>query len=282
MNKPNTLKTWLLSGPIFFALISFLFLLIVTFGIGLILPANDTSMTAIGILLFVSIIGAAILTFRRLPKQNLDRPSFISIYNAQTAIIVLASLASLISAIYITPIELWLFSLIQTTPGIVLSIFIVIMFMLVSLYIAGVALCGFWAKLWRGIDMKIPLWKIILSVPFGFTMTWVPGYFLPEKTTKKPTVSVNTSWYANLTKWILSRPSNACISFVVLMGLSGFIAGFMPLLLSLTMIMLFALWVIYTGQKQFIKNIGGTYANVAIAINFAMLIYVFVFAYLLH
>lgn len=282
MNKKNTLKSWLLSGPIFFATISFLFMIIVTIIVGMFARDNSTGFTLIGTLITLSTICAAILTLRRLPGKNMDRTSFINIHNAQALIVALASLASLITAIYIIPIRFWLFSLMQSQTGVILSIIIAILLVFVSLYIAGVALCGFWAKFWRAIDMKIPMWKIILSIPFGFSMTWIPGYFLPTKAVKNPTIVAHTSWYAKITNWILSRPSNAGFAFAILIGISGFFTGPAPVLLTLTLTMLFAIWAIRIGPKAFTKNIGDAYANTAIIINIIMLAYTLLTTYMLH
>ena len=278
----NTLKSWLLGTPIYFAITSFLFMILVTVLCGLFLPETSATFTTIGILISISTLVAAILSLRRLSGHKMDRISFINIHNAQSFIIIGASVLSLLCAVFMTPIKFWLFSLLQTKTGAVISIVLAITLVLVSLYVTGVALCNFWAKFWRAIDMKIPTWKIILSIPFGFTMTWLPGYFIPEKTTKKPTISTDTKWYKKLTDWILSSAKNAAITFTALTLLSGLVTGFSSVLLTFTFAMLFVIWALQSGIKKFTTNIGGTYASIAVITNVVMILYSGITLYLIN
>ena len=113
-------------------------------------------------------------------------------------------------------------------------------------------------------------------------MTWLPGYFIPEKTTKKPTISTDTKWYKKLTDWILSSAKNAAITFTALTLLSGLVTGFSSVLLTFTFAMLFVIWALQSGIKKFTTNIGGTYANIAVITNIVMILYSGITLYLIN
>ncbi len=282
MTHNTTLKSWLLGTPVFFAITSFLFMVLITVLCGFFLSSeSDATFTTIGILISLSTLCSAILALRRQRTVELDRFCFVNIHNAQSLIIIVASILSFVIAIYMTPIKFWLFSLLQTHSGAIISIILAVMLVLISLYITGVALCNFWAKFCRAIDLKIPVWKIILSVPFGFTMTWLPGYFIPEKTPKKPTMSTGFKWYHKLTSWVLSSTRNTGIMFTILVILSSFATGFASALLTFSFALLFAIWAMQTDVKKFEKNIGNTYASTAVIINITMILYTVITLYVL-
>ena len=268
-----TLRSWLLGTPIFFAITSFMLMVLVTIIAGLFLPDTASTLTTIGVLISISTLLSAILALRRLSGHKMDRLSFINIHNAQSFIIIGASFLSLIMATYLMSIKFWLFTMLQTKSGAILSIILAIVMVFVSLYITGIALCNFWAKFWRGIDMKIPAWKIILSIPFGFSMTWIPGYFIPNKDIKNATVPANYAWYKKLSNWVMSSPRNTGIMFCTLVLLSGLATGLSSVLLTFTFAMLFSIWVLQIGAKKFEKNIGGTYSTIAVIINIIMIAY---------
>lgn len=276
-----TLRSWLLGTPIFFTITSFLLMVLVTIIAGLILPETSLTITTVGILISISTIVSAIISLRRLPGHKMDRASFINIHNAQSFIIIAASLLSLIMAMYLTSIKFWFFTMLQTQSGAIISMILAIILVLVSLYTTGVVLCNFWAKFWRGINMKIPAWKIILSIPFGFAMMWIPGYFISSNTPKTPTVPTSYTWYKKLTDWVMSSPRNCGIMFSTLVLLSGLATGFSSVLMTFTFAMLFAIWILQIGTKKFEKNIGGTYATIAVTVNIIMIAYTLIQSHLL-
>ena len=119
--------------------------------------------------------------------------------------------------------------------------------------------------------MGIPTWKIILSVPFGFSALWTPGYILEANTTKTPGQQISCSWYTRLQNWILSNQTNINISYIVVIFISSLFFGSYSALLTFCLAIIFGIWAIQVGAKKFIKNIGGTYATTAIIINIALI-----------
>ncbi len=272
-NQQTTLKQWLVNTPIFFALTSYLFAIIISVLAGILLPTTATTLHIIGILMFFTTILSAILAIRRLPVANIDRHSIVTVFNTKMLILIIMSIISLISALNMTSIQIWLFTILQGSFGAIFGFIIATILVLVSLYTLGVSIMGLWACFLRARTMNIPLWKIICSIPFGFDMIWLPGYFIPSKTNKKPTITTTSNWISCLTNWTFKRPSNAGLLFTILVIGTGFFNGISGTLLTISMLLMFAIWLMQMGNKQFEKNIGNTYATTAVIINIAIIVY---------
>ena len=184
------------------------------------------------------------------------------------------SVISLIMAFNLVPLQMWLLTLMQNPTGIIIGFLLAVCLVLLSLYILGVTIMVFWACFLRARTMNIPLWKIICSIPFGFDMLWVPGYFIPAKQSKKTVVATNIKWISNLTNWTFARLSNAGFLFTALIIGTGIFNGLTTTLLSLSILLLFAIWIMQMGDKKFEKNIGNTYATTAVIINIVIIAYV--------
>ncbi len=272
-DQQTTLKQWLVSTPIFFALTSFLFAVTLSVLAGLLMPKSETTLSIIGTAMIVTTIISGILAIRRIPTHKMDRAGIVTIFNIKMIILVLMSVISLIMAFNLVPLQMWLLTLMQNPTGIIIGFLLAVCLVLLSLYILGVTIMGFWACFLRARTMKIPLWKIIFSIPFGFDMLWVPGYFIPAKQSKKPVVATNIKWISNLTNWTFARLSNAGFLFVALIIGTGIFNGLTTTLLSLSILLLFAIWIMQMGDKKFEKNIGNTYATTAVIINIVMIAY---------
>jgi hypothetical protein len=119
---------------------------------------------------------------------------------------------------------------------------------------------------------NIPTWKIILSIPFGFSALWVPGYLLNTKQIKNPSQKINSKWYNRVINWTTSNQLNTISMFVFITIISSFFAGLNAMLLTFIFALIFGIWVLQIGAKTFEKNIAKKYSSVAIITNIALII----------
>ena len=279
-NQQTTLKQWLVRAPIFFAITSFLCAIVLSVLGGLLLPKTESTLNIIGTLMLGTTILSAIMAIRKIPTPKMDRTGIVTIFNTKMIILTLTSIVSLIAALNLVPIQFGLLNIMHTPLGIVGGFILAVFLVLISLYILGITIMGLWACFLRARTMNIPLWKIICSIPFGFDMIWLPGYFIPNKQDKNPTVTTKTKWISKLTNWTLARQSNTVFLFTTLIIFTGIFNGMTNTLLSISMLLMFGLWIMQIGAKKFEKSIGGTYATTAVVINIAILAYIGTVIYL--
>lgn len=276
MNQQTTLKQWLVKSPTFFAITSFTFAVIISVLAGLILPKSETTLNIVGISIFITTAICAVMAIRKIPTTKIDRASVVTVFNIKMLILALMSGASLIAATNLVPIQIWLLKTIQSPVGIIGGIIFTICLTLLALYVLGVTIMGLWACFLRARTMNIPLWKIICSIPFAFDMLWLPGYFIPNKADKKPIITTNIKWISKLTNWTFTSPTNAGFLFAALIVSTGLFNGLSATLLSISMLLMFAIWLMQMGEKKFEKNIGGAYATTAVIINIAIITYLII------
>ena len=138
-----------------------------------------------------------------------------------------------------------------------------------------------WACFLRARTLNIPLWKIICSIPFGFTMLWLPGYFLPNKTDKNHIVKTDSKWIKNLTNWTFLRPTNAGFLFAILVIFTSTFNGITRTMLTISALLIFAIWAMQVGTKKFEKSISGAYSTTAVIVNIAILTYMGIILHLI-
>lgn len=279
-NKSQCLMSWILWRPLKFALT------LLGLGIAVMIPyeivsatiGGATALATLGILSIVAIVFATYLLFHRLPHDNLDRYSFVALENAQAYVLALAVFVAMLA---IMQAQSFLISLaMMGTAGNVIFVLLAAVMFVAYAYLVGLSLANVYAKFRRGRAMNIPTWKIICSIPFGFNLIWIPGYILPdEKAPKTPVIPIHASWYKKLTNWIVSRPSRTILAFAILTLFTGFMFGIQTIFWTCAAILLFAIWVSVVGAKHFCKNIGGTYATVAVVLNIIMILAVSVITY---
>jgi hypothetical protein len=139
----------------------------------------------------------------------------------------------------------------------------------------GLYITNLYAKILRIQQFQIPLWKIILSIPFGFSALWIPGYLLSTKPEKNISLPIKHKWYSKLIKWTISDNINTISMFVFITALSGFFIGFEPMLLTFTLTLIFGIWTLKIGSKKFEYKIKNKYSTVAVIIN---IIFITIFA----
>lgn len=272
-NKSQCLMSWILWRPLKFALT------LLGLGIAVMIPyeivsatiGGATALVTLGILSIAAIVFATYLLFHRLPHDNLDRYSFVALENAQAYVLALAVFVAMLA---IMQAQSFLISLaMMGTAGNVIFVMLAAVMFVAYAYLVGLSLANVYAKFRRGRAMNIPTWKIICSIPFGFNLIWIPGYILPdEKAPKTPVIPIHASWYKKLTNWIVSRPSRTILAFAILTLFTGFMFGIQTIFWTCAAILLFAIWVSGVGAKRFCKNIGGTYATVAVVLNIIMIL----------
>ena len=269
-NNLIQLKNWLLNKPVFFALSFFGLNLI----IGLVYAAIQTffnfhTLTSLYILFAASFVFCTWYTIKKLPHESLNQNDFVAITNG-------ASIISLSASVFVllfigisglgTGTKLMMLYL---TKPVILGILFLLLTLL-ALYLAGLAICGIYAKYKRATTIGISKWRVILSMPFGFLLTWTPGYLIQAQNTKT-TLEIKCKWYTKFNKWVMANLSNTLFVFLFFLLFKGIIAGLPTLILYSSLLLIYGLW--YAKHKSdFIKNINNGYALTAIGINFAILL----------
>lgn len=267
------LSVWLLWSPLKFAFTAFgsmlVLFLIYSFIMPLVLKGESLHASLellVAIWLFALVI-AAILMIRNLPRENLDRYSFIALNNAQMFLLSgLFITFSLIIAPYAQTImaKAFLFDI----RFMMIAIFV----MLLYLYLFGLFFSNLYAKFRRVRAMGISSGKAICSLPFAFALLWIPGYIVPEQKVETPVLQLNEKWYRNLTNQIASYPLTTAVILICLIAFSGFFFGFNLTLLTLILSVVFAVWAKIQGNEKFRKNISKNYANFAVTLNVILII----------
>ena len=140
----------------------------------------------------------------------------------------------------------------------------------VYLYIAGMVVSGLYAKYKRAVTLGISKWKIILSWPFGFLLTWAPGYFAKGKNTKT-NLQIKSNLYNRFNKWTLATYSNTLFVFLFLLLFTKVIVGVPALILTVILLLFYGIWKLKF-KENLLKVLNRGYAESAVAINIIMLL----------
>ncbi len=265
----NKLSTWLLKRPIQFMAIAFALTLVITVGYSLIawgIGIEAPSRPLVSTLIILGFAVAAWYTAKKLPGDKMDRRSFVALNNAQTLILSGAFIIlAIILGVYGQKLLLKLM-LIQTFS--VTGFFaIAIGAVLISLYLLGIFIFNVYAKFRRIREMGVSTWRTVFTMPFGFSLLWIPGYLLPDSSNKNTSLKLNSRWYNKLTDRIIHNPTVAALSFVVITLLSGFFFGFNLVMLAMIMALVFAFWARIRGIDAFRREMPNKYSVFAIVVN---------------
>ena len=276
MSQTNTskLSAWTLWTPLRFAITAFISLsligLLYTFIAGKIYAPAPIPTQPLLWLCTAAFIGCIIALFYKLPRINIDRYSFIAVHNLQ--ILITSTFFILLTYILLNNANEIIFKLILLETKSQLSFILATsIFAIITLYTFGILLSNIYAKFRRIQALNIPTWKIICSMPFGFSALWAPGYIL-NTNDKSNSIVIKSNLYKRLTDKITEHQSSVIAVFSVITMLSGFIYGINSILLTFTLALIFGIWAINIGAKKFIGNIGGKYANWAVIINIILII----------
>jgi len=270
MKNTPQLKQWLLNKPAMFALMFFCLLtgltLVYFFVVSLL---HFETLTPLYFILFLSFVYSAYYMIKKLPHDKIPQNDFIAITNGSAIISIISSFIALaVFGIYGPVFQHKMMMMYLSSP--ILFGIIAFIISLISLYVLGVAISGLYAKYKRATTIGISPWRVILSMPFAFLLTWVPGYLIEEKN-KKSNLVIKSKLYNRFNNWVLSSFSNILFVFLFLTFTRAVIAGIPTLILTAALLVLYALW--YKKHKSdFIKNINNGYALTSIGINIAFII----------
>lgn len=268
--KTYSLKTWLFNRPIIFSLLSF-GITIAICAIYAVFAAmlNINSTTPLAILLSLGFVWTIYYTIKKLPKHDMYRDDFIAITNGCSGLSILITLLSVMIIGYnANTIQYKLMWMYAFHPTILLII--AILAALLYLYMFGVMISNIYARYKRAVKIGISKYKVIASMPFGFFLTWIPGYLIPEKN-QNTNIEIKTKWYSKFNKWVVANSNNTLFAFLMFVLLNNAMGGAISLLLTGFLLAIYALWNLKY-KTTFMKNIDKYYALTAICINMAMLI----------
>lgn len=283
MTQPTTFKLskWLLWSPLKFVISYFLwsvFLTVFLIAVIAVTAKTFTNMTTLtfGVEAALLCIGCTYLMIRDLPHDNLNRDNFVGLINLQMPIMTLLFLIPMLIIARNPDVALFKLILLSHTSRLAF-VLLIIFIALVYFYVFGLLISSVYAKFRRARTMGIPTWKIICSMPMGFSLIWVPGYLMPEN---KNMDKNQTGKYMSLTRNITKRPIICAAVFTAITLLSSPFFGFNLAMLTLAYALVFCIWVMTIGTKPMIKNIGGAYSTFAVAANIVMLLVILLVFYI--
>lgn len=269
MKKASTskLSTWLILSPLKFAFISFatMCILILTYGYianNLLHISQQTQTISILAISFLTIIICGFIMASRLPRDKMSRHAFVSI-NTMTLFTLSLLFLILIYTILANPAIVLTMLLLPTVQ----SMIIFGMMTLILLYLVGLFISNIYAKICRIRTMNIPTWKTILSIPFGFSALWIPGFFLDIPLAKTSDTLIKSKWYKKLIDLICSHQLYLSLTFTLLTIMSILFYGATQPLLTIVLALIYGIWQIQIGRQKFTTSIPKKYATTAVIIN---------------
>lgn len=275
MKKTPSITTWLLWTPLKFAFLSFISIFTISFLYTWISEHivfdKYTNTAPILTLITISIICCIYYVIKKIPKITMDQKSFVAIHNAQTILSFL--LFTMSGYLLFTNQQYLIYSITTGTtsePGTILTL--MTLFSIFLLYTLGLTLINLYVKFKRIQELKIPTWKIICSIPFGFSALWLPGYLTQTNKSHTPGQQIKSKWYNRINTWITSNRANTIATFIFITALSGFYIGFSTSLLTFSMALIYGIWTLKIGAKKISDRIPGTYSTTAVIINITLII----------
>lgn len=281
-NIKTTLKTWLWNKPARFTGWALIFG-VLFFGASYIpniekIPAVDIAICIITIVAFVFMVRDLI---KNLPYKNINHSNFVAITNAYKLLSVLVfsgwmGLTFLMnkckpSDIHPYSVSTDINQAYFVIPRTLFSIIEIIWFV-VAAYLLGLWISNIYVKYKRAKDTGLSGWKVILSMPFTFMMSWMPGYLSADKKNQSG-LTIKSRCYDIFNKWVVSNSNNTLFVFLLLFIFANLFVSthlstiFFPLILFA----IYMLWKTVT-KESFTKHINRGYIWTAIIINILMLI----------
>ncbi len=277
--KKSILASWFFKQPAKFALLSFGLMLGIALAYSLIYAAifGTTQIAAepIAILLLAAVIFSICKLVGWLPKNDLDRRSFVAIDNGLGLLYTGFMLASVILAISIfggNSMQILFYVMWLQSYSMGLFLVLSTVGSLVYLYVFGLLIAMIYSMYKRAIAMGIPKWKAVLSVPLGLSLIWFPGYMLSDDKKTTPTTPIKSKWFATLTDWIVAKPINTVLAFFAMFAIALPIMDLNTLFLVAGFVAIFGVWVSITGAAKLRKNVGGAFATVAVILNVLLIV----------
>lgn len=273
MNTNQNLSTWTLWQPLKFSCLFFGLTCILMFLYSIFCAVFGTLLSPIMLTIITSFsfIFCLYKLIKKLPKHNMDRTSFIMIHNAQTILYFTGTILSAFVFFEYASQNINNILFAQSNISIISLIFLTI-FSIFLLTLIGLRISNIYAKFRRIRSFKIPTYKIFLTMPFGFSALWIPGYILAPTNQEKTNTKTQLKWYKKFTKWATSTLSNCIISFILISICLDLFFNFNSTLLLTTFALVFGIWALQIGAQKFTEKITGAYTNFAIIANIVLLV----------
>jgi hypothetical protein len=273
--KPN-LSSWFFKEPAKLALLSFGLMAGIALLYALVARMITSANTFLNprIILVAAPVSLIFLIYKYikwLPKENLDRKSFVAIDNGLTFIHCIFLLLSTILVTSGTQ-KILFYAMWLQHYSVFWFIFVSVSILLIYTYVFGLLIGSMYATYRRALAMGVPRYKVLLSLPFTITLFWFPGYLLKDDSREKPVVPIKSKWYSKLTDWVVAKPVNAILVFLLTLALSALpLDTYIPLF-TLFFAVIFGIWLLITGVKKFRQNIGGAYSTFASTLNVTLIV----------
>jgi len=269
--KQTTLKTWLFTKPLHFALR--MLIVIIIAWLPRLFPAINISLFNYG-MLAVTIgifVWATYKLAQSLPLKEISQKDFVALVNGYR-ITVLATLFIFFGYNALTGYlfsSFWFFKMPPVMTRILFESLGVIQ-AFIPMFILGTVLSSIFVKYRRAKIMGLTPWKIILTMPFAFIMAWMPGYLIADKSTKSD-LQIKSNWYSKFNTWATATSVNTTFVFLFLILLSNILLTRQSasLLFPLVLFLVFSLWN-STSKPNFKATMNRGYVWLAIIINLIM------------
>ena len=269
--KTKPMLSWILWHPLKFAVLS-LVLMTIAGMVSFWIPVSEQTIPTLSSILLVFAFFVALgIMFWRMPRENIDRRSFVAVTNAQ---ILVASVLFFVSILLIQKYEDWLVLKMMWLNIHSNALFTSVMALvgLFFLYICGIFFANLYAKYRRCRAMGVPAWKIICSMPMGFALLWTPGYLLPDNHNPDYVIPIRAKWYTRFTNWIIQNPITTVLSFIIMTVFSESFFGYKATILTLILATVFMIWFRIVGDKSFRRGFSTKYATTAVIVNIILLV----------
>ncbi len=274
----NKLSTWLLWRPLQFTamFLAITLALSVIYGLfmGWVAPESDL-MWPLWSLIGLTFIGCTLWLCKKLPADNLDRRSFISVFTATNVIMFIMYLATVLGALAI--VQKMIFAPIFA-PSIMFALGAILLIGVYSLCLGITELIATYHRVRAmGVDRRTALWNI----PFGLCLLAAPAYILPDASRKRKTATnFGNGAYSRVVEWIVSTRGAAfslmalgLIIATIVMGINN------SATLGWIGLAFFSTWYVFT-RNNTKRTISGAYTKTTAVLNIiAIIATIMTFAY---
>lgn len=217
---------------------------------------------------FVSIISVLIISafsvykiIHWTPDNQLDHKSFIMLNTGQNII-------SLLLLAVIGVISLSMYNITNFNLAIVLAMIIG----LLTIFLVANGLLKMKSLFCRARIQNVPKWKLWLSMPLGINLFWYSGFLIPDNKNNAPALKVKSKTFDTLISWIIKKPLNTIITFLVFIAFGGIMiatqinAMIIFYAISLLFMLILLVW------KKLRNNLGKWFSTFAVILNIIAII----------
>ncbi len=273
-NSKTNLRTWLFKSPVRFALwmlITGAILVGITY-----IPTimNLAHLDTITMIATMVIFWFAVMDLiKHLPNHKMYHDDFVAVINGYkiTSLILFAAWLTITKhtdmGVITSPV---MTNVPQSTVSPWFTYSMKILWYMTGVYLLGLWISNIYVKFKRAVAMGFSKWKIVLTMPFCFMLTWMPGYITAD--TKQQTyLNIKSKWYARFNKWVLANQNNTLFTFLVLFVFAQMLFS-KHIESSVFTLFLFAIYMFWKSivQKNFSKQMNNWYIWTGIIMNIVM------------